>query len=278
MNYDEFRYFIFSKTYVAEQLVKFLRKKYNIPEKMSSSDWTGKLLKDHYESFEGKKQVWEKILKRKVEIDSDFVWIVSREIEREITPDITKIAKRLDINEVLFRVLVLYNNVPNKLFSPERVFYCNPLIPIREEGVYIRIDENLSKNEMWGLIKKAKEKIKSLNNDFPSEKRKRKVIAKDDNIKINFYIKVEEKIKELAKEKQKNKYFSEELYPKELVRAAINELTDDLLEKKEYDDKTSDELVPIYTKRIQTYYYEISRRYKLPTPKKLLSILRLLDN
>lgn len=275
MEYDELRYSLFIQSYVASELVKKLRGISGISRIVSFTDRNKQLTKNHWNLFLKHKKRIEEILGRTIDFNASLILVLSHEIEKEITPDIERIAKKLNINSDLFRVLVLYNNVTQKIYPPDRIFYAQPGLPLTEPGVYIKIDENLRARELEYLFKKAKLAAKLFSKG--KDKQRRKDVAKDDKVKSKIYIAVEKEIKKLIKSKEKGEYEGEDLYSDEIVSGAIENVAQKELDRKNIKDDEADRLFPEYIKRTRTYYYEITRRYSLPTIKKLPSILRLMS-
>ena len=283
--YDKIRFWLFTETYVASEIVAILRQKYKIPQKMSSEEWWKRIILEHWNLLEQERKRWEATLKRRVEIDSGFLFVTIPEIEKGIIPEIPKLASKLRLNEDLLKVFILYNNVPNKLYPPERLFFASRLSPITDIGYYIKVDEHLTERELLYIFKRVMQKINMFAD--PNEKkektkyeqRRRRQFGKNEDAKILAFVSVEKKIKEIVEEDLKlNKKPTSNTYYKDIVQNAIGAVVQNTLDQLEYDDEKQDRVFDRCQKRITTYYYTIANRYKLPTPKKLNSILRFMKS
>lgn len=283
MDYQKIRYFLFTQSYIASEIVKKLRAKYRIKRNMTYPGWIKRIEKDHMDLLIKKQNEWKRILHREIPFNFEFIWLAVQDIEKELTPDIGKIAKILAIDEDLFRVLMLYDNVPKKLYPPQRIFYANELSPISDEGMYIKVDDRLTYPEMLKYFSEAKNRLKS----FPRNKNKiikdkhRKDIGPGDEDKIQYFLQIEKEIIQLAKEKRKYKNPDEEA-SRSIVIDAIDQvagdITDTEADKRKISEQKAGLLFTAWKKRLTTYYYEITSRYNLPTSQDLISLLGLISN
>lgn len=281
--YDRIRFWLFTETYVASEIAKFLRQNYKIPPKMSSIEWRKRIIREHWNLINREIKRLENSVRLRVDkIDPGFLFIIIPKIEREIIPEIPRLASKLRLNEDLLRVFILYNNVPKKLYPPERVFFASPLNPITDMGYYIKIDEHLRERELLLLFKKTLQKIKMFSDSDGKKKtkyeqRRRKQFGKDEKAKILAFISVEKKIKENLKNNLNINYV-EDKNCMDIVKFAIGGVVQDIFDRLKYSNEKQDKLFDRWQKRITTWYYTIADRYKLPTPKKLNSILRLMQS
>jgi hypothetical protein len=282
--YDKIRFWLFTETYVASEIVVFLRQKYKIPQKMSPVEWWKRIIREHWNLLEHERKRWEATLKRRVEIDSGFLFVTIPKIEREIIPEIPKLASKLHLNEHLLKVFILYNNVPNKLYPLERLFFASPLSPITDLGYYIKVDEHLTEREMLSIFREVRQKTSLFSDPVEArdktkyEQRRRKQFGKDDDAKILAFVSVEKEIKNISERGLIYDNEDKEQVYRRIIEMAIGEVVQHTLDKLKYDDEKQDKVFGRWQKRITTYYYVIARRYNLPTPKKLNAILRLMQS
>lgn len=287
-NYKNLRYFLFTESFVAEQIAKKIREKHNIPENLTRDQWQRKLLDNYSHLYIAKAREWESKLKRKVDIDYTFLWVAQEYIEQQALPEISLVSKNLGFDEFYLRLFVLYKTVPKKL-DISNYKYVTPLTPLTEEGMYIKITPEMTYNELEQEFKKARRSLefhKNLIADKENKARVRKDIAKDDfPIKAKLYMFIEEEIKKIYEEKLELKKLRKSNnpydYQEQLVGPAIERVAGNLISwDKEFLQASDEKLMAAeeqMKKRIRTIYYAIAKRYQLPTPKKLSSILGLIS-
>lgn len=277
MDYDEIRHSLFAESYVASKIIELLRKKYKISHRITPSEWGGRLLRDHSSKLEAIHKHWEISLKRK--IPKEFFAIKAlaiEEITQEVTPEITKIANELNLDENYFRNLVLFNGISTRnAYLDARVVLASPLMPITKIGVYIRVEKGMKNNEFVKCLKQSQILLESQSSQTQKliKLKKRKRMGDNEQGKIVIYKLVEKRIKKIAKDKYPKNRLD---YEGELVRPSIEQVAGDILSRSDHDDKSFVKLEKEWTKKIGYLYYMITRRYRLPTPKKLPSILRLI--
>lgn len=285
MNYDQLRYFLFSKSYVCSVIIEEIRKKHNISEKQTQSEWFIRIIKDHYNvleevraergnPFEGKGDT----------IDWLFIWFNQDNIESKIFPEVSILAQQLNFDTKMLMINILYNNVPKKLSTPNGLCFASELRPIKEKGTYLRIDKNTTKKEVTEMLHNAKKhmfivenskekqsgnKLKILNN------KKRKDISKNDPGNFKIFELVENKIKELIKEKEKKQKDFD--YEGEIIGPALKNVVVDLAMEINPDDESIEFENKIF-KMVKNIYYSILNRYGLPTYKQIKPILRLISS
>lgn len=282
MNYDQARYFLFSKSYVCSAIIEEIRKKHNINGEQTSSEWFKKIIKDHFSLLEEIRIEWSKQAGHETIIDWGFIWLNQDRIETTLLPEVSTLAQQLNFDQKMLMINILYNNVPNKISTPEGIFFANKFRPIYEYGVYLKVSKSTSEKEIVASLKEAKKYMtivkSSKNNKEKNLKilkdKKRKDISKGDEFKYKVFISVEEKIKQLVKEKIENK--SEFDYEGEIIRPAIEQITGDLIINSGNEDNF-DKYEIKWKKKITNIYYSILGRYQLPTYKQLKPILRLMN-
>lgn len=284
MNYEQIRYYLFSKSYVGKVIIDEIRKKHKIDSNQTYSEWAKILTKDYFSILEEIRIDWSKEMGYETIIDWDFIWLNQDDIESKIFPEVSKLAQQLNFDTKMLMINILYNNVPKKLSTPNKVCFANKLRPIKEKGTYLRIDKNTTDKEVLEMLHNAKKymfivedtkekqpsnKLKILNN------KKRKDISKNDNQNFEIFKLVENKIKKLIKEKEeKQKDFD---YEGEIVGPALKNVAVDLAIKINPNDESIEFENKIF-KKVKNIYYSILNRYGLPTYKQLKSILRLINS
>lgn len=283
-NYKNLRYFLFTESFVAEQIAKRIREKHNIPENLTRDQWQRRLLDNYSHLYIAKAREWESKLKRKVDIDYTFLWVAHEYIEQQALPEISELSKNFGFDEFYLRLFVLYKTVPKKI-DISNYKYVTPLTPLTEEGMYIKITPEMTYNELEQEFKKAKRNLDFHKNSIVDKENKirvRKDVAKDDFIKAKIYILVEEEIKRIYKEKLQSRKSSRDNnrpydYQGELVGPAIEHIAGNLVTWDREFSSASDEkwtaAQRLRERRVREFFYTISRRYRLPTPRKLTSIL-----
>lgn len=281
-NYDVIRFWLFTQSYVSSVLVNVLRNKYKIPIKgVSRSRWRKEFDQKHADLFE--KRSNELTHQGNGFLSSALRYTLVDELTKEITPEITNIAKALDLDENNLRNFILYNIISNKENITPKVLYVNPSKFITEEGVYIKVDERIDVKKYLKTLSKIKSELKIVSklkvktSKLLIKERRRKDIGKEDKGKIEFYCLVEKQIKKLVIEKNSNKYLRDELNKGQLVNIAITGVADELLDRRSKDQERKDNVFDKWIVRVNTFYREIISRYMLPSPKKLPSILRLIN-
>ena len=282
MNYDQIRYHLFSKSYVCNAIIEEIRKKHNINGNQTSSDWLKNIIKDHFSLLEEIRIESNKQFGHETTIDWGFIWLNQDRIESILLPEVSILAKHLNFDQKMLMINILYSNVPNKISTPEGIFFANKFRPISEDGVYLKVSKTTTEKEILASLREAKKYmtiVKSSKNNENSLKilkdKKRKDISKKDEFNHKVFISVEEKIKQLVKEKVEKKADFE--YEGEIVRPAIEQIVGDLINKTGNEDNF-DKYEIEWNKKITNIYYSILDRYQLPTYKQLKPILGLINS
>lgn len=283
MDYESTRYYLFANSFVASKLSSYIRRKYDIPDKLSSSEWVHVLATRYLDAVLKYCSVLGIKLTGKTNI-YDLIWALSGDIEDIIIPEFKRITSFLEIDNLLFKIYVLYKNIPSKVSGPEKIYEAFSFKGISDPGMYIKLDSKTTNREVVKLLKEAKNRIlaqKIIDGKSPKtflSSKKRKDIGKDDAWKIKAYLRVEKEMKKIDAERGEADSWEEGRsdYANELVGGAIERVAGDLLSEDTLSDKDFEEALPKYMKRIRTYYYEVARRYALPTLKKYRTIFRLM--
>lgn len=282
MNYDQIRYHLFSKSYVCNAIIEEIRKKHNINGNQTSSEWFKKIARDHFSLLEEIRNEWSIQSGHETIIDWGFVWLNQDRIESILLPEVSILAKQLNFDQKMLMINILYGNVPNKISTPEGIFFANKFRPIYEDGVYLKVSKNTTEKEILTTLREAKKYMTIVKSSKNNEKnlkilkdKKRKDISKKDDFNYKVFISVEEKIKQLVKEKRENK--DEFDYEGEIVRPAIEQITGDLIVKSGNEDNF-DKYEIKWKNKITNIYYSILDRYQLPTYKQLKPILGLINS
>lgn len=275
MEYEKLRYKLFTQSYVCKMTVRMLREKYGITLKRNKNTWEDKVLKDYYSELHKTA-----LMKRYSQVNPKntterglLAHFAIQEVSERITPEITDIARTIHIHEGLFRLLVLYDNVPNKISGRSLIVHATPNKPIIDMGYYIAVDENTTKtqlNEAFSELQQRFQMQKEIRNDLDTHKktlinlktRRKKTI--DDQNKIDIYLKVEKEIEMVLKDK-KNPDFEED-YRKEVISPAIERIVGKVV--KDGDITRSEKL----HKQYKAYYYDVIDSYSLPSYKDLRTI------
>lgn len=274
MSYDQIRFKLFTLSFIGTSLISALRKKYGIKRTSDSVNW----LEKNYR----KNSALEFRLLRERHITPDdtegyllFKLGIKDEIIKIVTPEISRLASMLKLDEDVLRHFIITGELDVKL---KRQYYLHTYYrPIKSDGYYIRVDESTT-------LKDVKNAYSGIRNTFKKYHSKtshqRKDISKMDQKKTNMQILIEESIIKFSKERNKPNPNGLKQYKKELVGAAIERMIGNFLSKRIRDDDDSEYQIR-YTqlyKRLHTWYYEVNRRYNLPTPMKLEQLLRLINS
>lgn len=279
LDYDGVRHYLITHSFIGWVAVTTLQEKYNISEKQKSEDWLKRLTTEHWDLFA-------KALPNQ-EMNAGLLWVMQDTVEKQLMPEVAKLAKAFKLDEKLLRIFVLYDNVPYKINGPKLVHHASPLNPITELGTYLKIDENTTiddaKNEIakikqWERIKQeaALEEPGRVRNKQIVRSR-RKQIEEGDESAVQVYLAVEKEIIALHIKRQGNSdYILDEGYGSTLVNPAFERVAGDLID--EDDDKQFDRLLPAKIIEVSNTYYAVVRRFALPTPKDKNRILKLISS
>src|SRR3990167_10678807 len=172
-NYDEIRFWLFTESYIGKQISHKLRQKYNIT---TVDKWKLHILHNHWNLFINtpftKDFDFEKE-KNPIERGLAFHFAI-REVEKKITPKINEVANILELNVDLFRIFIIYKNLPNKLSGPDKFVFASPERPITDLGYYIKVDFKTKKKD----IEEAFHTIKTIRLPVVFGKNKNKTILK----------------------------------------------------------------------------------------------------
>jgi len=260
--YQELRLQLFLESYIAYKLSKEIQARYGILPNVNA--WIRK-----------------QIPKVSKDILPDELAKLASSVIKIQSPEIRIIAKELDLNENVLINYFIFGVKPDFLTdvvlrTKNEVYDVRDVVIIKgnekiSPGVYVRIHLNSSEEDVCRAVKWAKENITETH--FVKEKRNQ--IGLDDQIKMQYYMEIEEKMIELS---QDSATLSRD-YQKMLVAAAIERVAGELLEEEMYLSKKRWGIEEENNKKndLQTTYYEITKRYQLPTQRKFLSILRLIS-
>lgn len=274
MDYDQTRFYLFTKSYIASVIVSLLRKRYGIKDVKKYVSWIDKVHKNNQVLVENRKREVKRFLRNEVDYVSFYLRIRS-EIAIEITPQITKLADYLGFEEGLLRDYILQGKTTPSKYKGNFIF-ASPLHPIRNMGYYIPVKENTTQREVIKQFQQIKKDLKEL---FSVSGRERKDIGPIDKEKIDAFIMVEEGMKNFAKLNKVAKEKYPDDYKNELFGATLELMIGNYLTRiKLADDEKFDKKLTTIKTRLITWYYTVTRRYRLPTIKKLPTILRLINS
>jgi hypothetical protein len=272
MEYEDIRFDLFTSSYCGKKIIQALRKKYG-----KSLNWHNKFREEQIKGLD-------LFLERLREAENPNVKPSRPKLLFNFgrhTPKITKIAKLLHLNEEQLRYYILFNIYQFSKVPPEDIIYlATEDSPITNDGYYIQIDSDTNKTNVEEAIREIQKRLTNEQKihefmGLPKEKKlikkQRSQVAPDDNGKIAVYKAIEKEILTVEKDKKKN-YVGVNDYERELLRPAIERVVGESLSDED-DAKKEEELNTKYN----TWYYEIVKRYQLPTIKKLPTILRLID-
>lgn len=277
LDYDGVRHYLITHSFIGWVAVTKLREKYSIPKNITSASWLKRITTDHWDLFT-------KALPNQ-EMTAGLLWVMQDTVEKQLMPEIAKLAKALNLDEKLLRIFVLYDNVPYKINGPKLVHHASPLNPITEPGTYLKIDDNttiddakieIAKIKEWEQIKaKVTEEQQGRVTNTQLVRLRRKQIEESDESAVQVYLAVEKEIIELYKQQQdKNDLIPDEGYGNMLVNPAFERVSGDLLD----EDENFDQLLPTKIKEVSKTYYAVVRRFSLPTPKDKTRILKFISS
>ena len=199
---------------------------------------------------------------------------------------IKELANVLDINAKNLIKFIMLKEIDSKPLPPGRIFMASIYTPITLEGAYIKIDENMTAKDILRYANLAKKSLRGHDNDGEPviKGNKRKQIGENEEIKKRYYLRIEDTVKKLAEQKGKKLINGSQEYEKygifigeSIKRVAGDILTEEYLDK-EFTDKEFDIEIENKRQQLETWYYEITTRYSLPTPKQLQELLGLISN
>jgi len=287
-NYEETRFELFIKSYVGQKVIADLRKKYRVITGTTPEIWFNRIVPGGTKAIDfyverrlemGDKPLFVKPLRYKLFFE---------EKEREATPEITKLSKALGFNEEVLRNYIIFNSIYPKIPGKEIIYSPTKIRPISEDGYYIKVEEDTKAKEIKKAAEVIKERLKhqkklrkimEIEEPKPLIRNRRTQIPRGDVLKTIIFLKIEKEMLCLSNEKKHKDYDNTgtQRYVGELVGAAIERVVGNLLKRID-DERVFDERFKQKTKQFGTWYYLISSRYKLPTPKKLSSILGLIKS
>lgn len=281
-NYKSFRYYLFCHSYLVSKIrLKFLNN-LGLKDGIKEKDWFKFLLKKYYKELE----LFISNIGLK-DITYDMVWATWPEFSKKIFPKLYNFCIKWNIDFKLFVIYLLYKNIPYKLDSldhPKVVkIYPNLTYDI-EEGCYIKVSPDTTEKELYSSLRWAKillsvdtEKESSQLNMDKSNKKRKDITLKDKQLKGKAYIKIEKEIAKIVNQKlDKNSIYAND-FDKSTVRIAIERVSGSLLEGMNLSDEMFTLREQEWRKILEGYYYDITRRYNLPTFKQSTSILRDID-
>jgi len=278
LDYDGTRHYLITHSFIGWVAVTKVREKYSIQKNLTSASWLKRITTDHWDLFT-------KALPNQ-EMTAGLLWLMQDTVEKQLMPEIAKLAKALSLDEKLLRIFVLYDNVPYKINGPKLVHHASPLNPITEPGTYLKIDENttiadakkeIAKIKEWEQIEAKVAEEQGRVTSTQIVKLRRKQIEEGDGSAVQVYLAVEKEIIELYEQRQdKNDLIPDEGYGNTLVNPAFERVAGNLLD--EDDDEEFDRLLPAKTAEVSSIYYAVVRRFSLPTPKDKNRILKLINS
>ena len=284
MEYEETRLKLFIKSFVGKQTITFLRNKYGIKKGMKPEDW--------YDRIDREKRIKidKLILKLHLSASSSFSKPLCYQMlldDKDVTPEITKLSNEVRLNEDVLRSYIILNILTPTIPQQDIIRLATEGYPINEDGYYIKVDKSTKDKDVKIAYEIIQDRIQKQQQLFdllgvkkkkPLIKRRRTQIAPDDEEKIKIFLKIESEMCLLFENKRniKSDYEARD-YERELIGAAIQRVAGDRMPDIEDDEKFQANL-NITTQLFETWYYSITERYQLPTPKKLSSILRVISS
>jgi hypothetical protein len=279
LDYEGVRHYLVTHSFIGWLIASQLREKHKIPQNVTAELWLSNLVKHHPELF------LELFPNQK--INSSMVWVAQDFVEQKLMPEIGKLAKALKLDEKLLRIFIIYDNVPYKINGPKLISHASPLNPITEPGTYMRIDERttvedvkseLTKVKKWQQIKRQVIiELQEHASKTDLVKTRRKQIEKGDELAVQDYLAVENKIIKLFQEKASaDSTLPDAGYAGELVKPALEMVVGDSLDP-DLNDEEFDRQFNLRMKDLENNYYVITRRYALPSQKDKNRIFELMS-
>lgn len=280
MEYEDVRFELFVASYCGRKIIQALRKKYGISHPYKKSvEWYNKFRDAQFKGLD-------LFLERLKEADNpNMVKSPHSKLLFDFdkhTPEITKIAKLLHLNAEQLRYYILFNVYQfSKVPSEDITYLVTEDHPITDDGYYIQINSDTNKTDVDKAIREIQKRLENEQKihefmGLPEKKKlikkQRSQIAPDDDKKTIIYKAIEKEIFAVEKDKKKENYVGVNDYERELLRPAIARVASGSLSDKD-DAGKEEELSTKYN----MWYYEIVKRYQLPTIRKLSTILRLID-
>lgn len=253
-DFDQARRLLIQNNFVINTLLKQIRKKFRIPpvgfrSNTQYNQWCTKILKS--KGIEGFK---------------------------EIFPILNKISDELFLERSYFQSLVYYGN--SRVFLGRNyVRTVGWVMPgghsladsITERGVYIKVNHSMSKSD-W--IKAQKQAKKVFNSFYQIEKRlpnpKHKNVGYNLKEDVKIYLEVENAI--LASYKVAGRGYDFAMLERDENNAVVDRALEEIVNRVDYQD---DKILDKERNKLKARYYEISRRFNLPTLRKLSKLTLL---
>lgn len=275
LDYDGLRHYLIVKSYLGWVITAALRKKYNIKCGYSSSERLKQLIKDHPDIFV---RIYEKAYPdiKPIGIDYGLCWLVHDEVEDELFPKILVVARALRLREKLFKIFVLYNNIPFKINGPGLVTHASSLTPIKK-GIYIKVDKATKKEDVLYAFSYIKQLYGFSTAQKVTEELvtvRRKQIEPNDAELVNIFLKIEH---EMIKVAEKRHSESDDDDDKTIYKRALLQLAGESLD--DYEDISDSEFEQrqeIEVERLERIYRVVVRRFSLPTSNDKRDFLKLI--
>lgn len=279
LDYDGVRHYLVTHSFIGWLIETTLRQRHGIPHNLSSQSWLKKITSEHWDLFVKAAP--------NQEISGGLLWLMQDTVEKQLLPEVAKVAKILKLDEKLLRIFILYNNVPYKINGPKLVHHASSLNPIIETGTYLKIDERttiedvkaeMSKLKQWQNIQAEVIKEEGRRStDTQVVKVRRKQIEDGDELAIQDYLAIESEIISLYQEQEPSgSLLSDEGYGSTLVDPAMERVAGnsiDIDDDKEFDAQLADKV-----EQLKNTYYRVTRRFSLPTQKNKNTILKVISS
>jgi hypothetical protein len=280
LDYSGIRHYLITHSFIGWLVAEKIRSKHHISKDMTSMQWLHRLLTDHWDLYEKYHQDFGQ--GNIAEMGSAFAFVIQDAIEKQILPEIPRIAKILHMDEKLLRIFILYDNVPFKINGPQLIHYASPLSPITEMGSYLKVNIQTTIKDLEKALKTIKlhdSMVSELKDTKGLVELRRKQIAPNDAGKIDGYLKIEQKMIELFRAKDdKNPIVDYSEYGNTLVSPAMEMVAGDTLTNEDANDELFDKMEAELRERLNEDYRAITKRYSLPTSKDKTAILRLITS
>ena len=275
------RFELFANSYVGYKLSRYLRKKYGWDR--AEGDIVDFWLDNFYEVSGQKSFV--KGLKQKLDKDPDnYDFLRSyiaqcSAIQEDVTKGLRVLAEHLRIDHGTLESFISRGH--RNLFTgePRIVFQKSSYNQIYEEGYYIKVEPNTTETEVKKAHSWIKNLLESTEPECPvfKELPSRKPDEHDEH-DVFYYTLIEKEMILIDKARAEGSTSDADDYGGSLVGQAIERVVGKILEVNEIEDdalfmKLEGEGYP----KMKQLYYKITERYKLPTPKKLKSILEVIS-
>jgi hypothetical protein len=280
LDYDGVRHYLVTHSFIGWLIATTVREKHDIPNNLTSQSWLKRITTEHWDLFT-------KAIPNQ-EMSGGLLWLMQDTVEKQLFPEVVKVAKILKLDEKLLRIFILYNNVPYKINGPKLVRHASPLNPITETGTYLMIDERttiedvkteMSKLKQWQIIQAEAIKEEGRRaTDTQVVKARRKQIENGDELAVRDYLAIENEIIRLYQEQEPSRsLLSDEGYGSTLVEPALERVAGDSIKDID-DDIEFDTQFTDKVGKLRDSYYRVTRRFSLPTQKNKNRILKVINS